>query len=280
MVQFCPCLQQMPVMSLRMLVLLVVTLPIAITPAIGQGSDTAKVPELSTDRPDQSESPQLVPCGYFQAEGGLMTTRFGEESDTGPQTAVTGILFLRYSLSERIELRAVLEEGRSRDRFIQETTQGLYPLALGTKLSLIKEQKGLLPQASLIGYINLPFLPRADSQKGLYHPAIIAAFENKFLEKWEIEYNVGWKQDAFDPEYEWMGSASLHYEVTDKLKLFAEYFAQFTPEDAPLHNADGGLLYLVADNMQLDFSVGSSIRAQPENRNFFGALGFSFRLPQ
>lgn len=247
--------------------------------AYAQQPDSTKPEELSTDRPDQTEAPKLVPRGYFQAEVGLTTTRFQEESEVGPKTAGTGVLFLRYGLLERVELRAVLEEGPGRDRFIQETTQGLYPLALGTKIGIIKEQKGLLPEASLIGYVNLPYLPRADSQRGLYHPGIIAAFENKFLEKYEVEYNLGWKQDAFDTEYEWMASASLHYELSEKVKLFAEYFGHYMPGEPPLHNADGGVLYLIADNLQFDFAVGSSIRAQPENRNFFGALGLSVRIP-
>lgn len=260
--------------------MLAVTLLSMLPAAYAQQPDTTKPEELSTDRPDQTEAPKLVPRGYFQIEAGFTTTRFQEESEIGPKTAAIGALFLRYGLFERVELRAVLEEGRGRDRFIQETTQGLYPLALGTKISLIKEQKGLLPEASLIGYVNLPYLPRADSQQGLYHPGIIAAFENKFLEKYEVEYNVGWKQDAFDAEYEWMSSASLHYEVSEKVKLFAEYFGQYMPEGPPLHNGDGGVLYLLADNCQVDFAVGSSIRAQPENRNFFGAVGFSVRLPR
>ncbi len=262
------------------LFLLALALPGVRSTAFAQQPDTTTAEELSTDRPDQTEAPKLVPRGYLQAEAGFMTTRFREPSETGPQTAATGMLFLRYGVAERIELRAVLEEGRARDRFIQETTQGLYPLALGTKIGILLKQHGVLPEASIIGYVNLPFLPRTDSQRGLYHPAIIAAFENKFLKKWEIEYNVGWKQDAFDAEYEWMASASLHYEVSEKVKVFAEYFAQYLPDGPPLHNTDGGVLYLVADNMQVDISAGSSIRAQPENRNFFGALGFSIRLPR
>lgn len=266
--------------AMRFLFLISIGIAAIWSPATAQTEDTSKPEELSTDRPDQTEAPRLVPRAYFQAEAGFATTYFREESETGPKTAATGILFLRYGLLERVELRAVLEEGRGRDRFIQESTQGLYPLALGTKIGIIKEQKGLLPEASVIAYLNLPFLPRADSQRGLYHPALIAAFENKFLEKYEIEYNVGWQQDAFDAEYQWLASASLHYELSQKLKLFAEYFAQYMPGDAPLHNADGGLLYEFADNMQLDFAAGGSIRAQPENRNYFGALGLSVRLPR
>lgn len=248
--------------------------------AFGQQQDTTEAEELSTDRPDQSEAPKLVPKGSFQIEAGAVATRFREEDKSGEQTALTGVMFLRYGLLKRLELRAVVEEGRLRDRFIQETTQGLYPLALGAKVALIEEQKGLLPEASLIGYINLPFLARADSQRGLYSPAIIAAFENKFLRKWEVEYNVGWKQDAFDTDYEWMGSLSLHYEVSDKLKLFTEYFAHYPPNEPALHNIDGGLMYLLKDNIQIDFALGSSIKAQAENSNYFGAIGFSARLPR
>lgn len=245
-----------------------------------QEVDTAQTEELSTDRPDQTEAPRLVPKGSLQIEAGVMSTRFREADENGGQTAATGMLFLRYGLAKRVELRLVLEEGRLRDRFIQETTQGLYPLAAGTKVALIKEQKGLLPEASLLGYLNLPYLARADSQRNLYSPAIIAAFENKFLKKWEIEYNAGWKRDAFDTDYEWMASASLHYELTDKLTIFGEYFGHYQSGDPALHNADGGLLYLLAENIQADFAIGSSIQADPENRNFFGTVGLSIRLPE
>ncbi len=247
-----------------------------------QEADTAgSEDELSTDRPDQTEAPRLVPKGRFQIEAGYAVTRFREEAaGEGAQTAHTGILFLRYGLGERVELRAVVEDGVLRDRFIEETTQGLYPLAVGAKVALIKEQKGIVPEVSVLSYLKLPFTSRADSQGAYWSPAVILAFENKFLQKWEIEYNAGWKKDAYDTDYEWMASASLHYEVTKKLKLFLEYFGHYAPGEAPLHNADGGLLYEVRDNLQLDFSAGSSLQAETEKGNCFGAVGFSVRLPE
>ena len=88
----------------------------------------------------------------------------------------------------------------------------------------------------------------------MYHPAIIAAFSYKLFEKYELESNTGWEKNAFVADYGWIDLTSLH-------------------------NTDGGLMYLVADNLQLDLSAGSSILELPGNRNLFGALGISVRLP-
>lgn len=231
---------------------------------------------INSDRPDQTESPHIVAKGKLQAEAGITVNPF--DSSDG-ETPVIGMLVLRYGLSKKIELRLMAEEGRNRDRYIEETTQGLYPLAIGGKWLLLERERGIVPQMALMGWVKLPFSSRSSEQTIYWSPQVLMAFENKIGEKIEIEYNAGGKQDAYDKEWEGMASLSLHYELSGRLKLFVEYFGHYQPQEDPVHNADAGLLYLINPSLQLDMAFGRSAYAVPEKKSSFVNAGFSIRLP-
>src|SRR3989304_2578862 len=81
--------------------------PIALAlPLVALGIDclASEVPEITTDRPDQTESSLVLPPGYVQLETGwthVDDDEHGEdfESDSVPET------LLRYGMGNRLELR-------------------------------------------------------------------------------------------------------------------------------------------------------------------------------
>jgi len=231
---------------------------------------------INADRPDQTESPHIVSWHKLQIEVGAIVNPF---DSSGGKTPVIGMAVLRYGLSRRLELRLMAEDGRDRDRYIEETTQGVYPLGVGGKCLLLERKSGLVPQMALLAWLKLPVTSRSADQAAYWSPQILMAFENKISEVFELEYNLGAKQDAYDTRWQSMGSASLHISLNNRLKLFVEYFGHYQHAEDPVHNADAGLLYLVSPSVQLDMALGRSVSAPHDKMNSFGTIGCALLLP-
>jgi hypothetical protein len=108
---------------------------------------------LVTDRPDQTESPMLVPRKALQVETGFILEKDRISND---QTNLFyNSTLLRYGINANLELRFVSEYlSRSiRTNGTAEQHHGFGPIALGMKLKLADE-KGFWPQAGLICQCN------------------------------------------------------------------------------------------------------------------------------
>ncbi len=203
---------------------------------------------INADRPDQTESPHIVPAGKLQLEAGISLNPF---DSAGDKTPLIGMAVLRYGISKKLEMRLMAEEGRSRDRYLEETTQGVFPLALGGKLLLLERKSGVIPQMALLAWLKLPITSRSSEQSIYWSPQFTMAFENKIGDKLELEYNGGLKQKVYGRNWQGMASISLHTELGKQLKVFCEYFGQYEPEESPIHNWDVGLLCLLNPSLQL-----------------------------
>lgn len=196
--------------------------------------------KINTDRPDQTEGTQVMGKKELQIEADFYYNYFEKE-----KSALISSNLIRLGLAKRAELRVVVEEGRQRDAFI-ETTQGVYPLSVGSKVSVIKEHKWI-PNVSLIGYLQLPFVSKTSENKMMWAPAIIVATEYD-ISKLSIDVNLGLKGGAFSPQKAFMASTSFRLECSDKIQAFIEYFSQYPEGSHPRHNADTGMMYLFPIN--------------------------------
>jgi hypothetical protein len=228
--------------------------------------------EMSTDRPDQTEEAQLVNKGQLQVETGILYNRF----DTGHSALISRTL-IRYGISKKWEVGLLAEQGRERNRYIEETVQSTYPLALRIKAAVL-ESNNWLPDITLIGYLQLPYTSLHTKQGWRRSTSLLAAFSNEVGADWKIEYNAGFQQEAFGADIAWQVNGSVHYTVKKKAELFAGYFAQFQPHENPFHNIDAGISWKVSENIQVDLAGGSSILYDEPNR--FLTVGFSIAIPK
>src|SRR5688572_19021966 len=74
--------------------------------------------EIITDRPDQSEAPQLTPKGWLQIETGIQS-EFDEDKETGlkSQNILYNTTLWKYGLSKNFELRLITEYAEERRWF-------------------------------------------------------------------------------------------------------------------------------------------------------------------
>jgi hypothetical protein len=228
--------------------------------------------EMNTDRPDQTEETHLVAKRQLQVETGFLYNSF----DTG-HSALISRTMIRYGISNKWEVGLLVEQGRERNRYIKETVQSTYPLAVRMKAAML-ENHTWLPDITLIAYLQLPYTSLHTEQGWRRSSSLMAAFLHEAGTVWKIEYNAGFQQEAFGPDIAWQVNGSVHYKLKTKAELFAGYFSQFQSHENPFHNIDAGITYKIKENMQIDLAGGSSILYDEPNR--FLTVGFSIAVPK
>ena len=237
-------------------------------------SETGDVPEMVTDRPDQTESPVIVPKGFLQLETGPYLMRDNGKKQEWSYTS----LLLRVGIVGWLELRLVGSyEGQLTARMEGDVLEeGLAPLILGTKIALWQAQ-GAIPQTALMYHITLPNTGSRNSRLEYPKHELRANFSNTLSDKLELGYNIGaiWQEiDAVEGLY----TLSFAYDLTNKLGLFAETYGTVADDEKNEHAVDGGLTFLLWPTFQLDAYVGRGLSENAADW-MFGA-GFSWRIPR
>ncbi|TCS85276.1 outer membrane putative beta-barrel porin/alpha-amylase [Anseongella ginsenosidimutans] len=217
---------------------------------------------INTDRPDQSDGTYTSPKGSFQLETGFT---YGKEES---QYLLHNTM-LRYGLFSKTEIRLSVDYGRMKSK------TGIMPVGISVK-HRIALQKGLFPDITAVGNIGLPFSASRNFRPRNQPATLSLAFQNEFLEKFSVVYNVGWSLDGVATTNNWILTTSAGFFATEALSFFAEYFSQFASSARPDHNIDMGVAWLLKNNLQLDLTAGSTILAGSKDR--FVTTGISYRF--
>lgn len=249
--------------------------PIILVISIAASAQTDK-PDLVTDRPDQTEAPNLVPKGGLQVETGFV---YEKDSDQGITTKniTYNTTLVKYGVNEFLELRFINEYLGVKTQVSESqtaTVNGLSPMALGVKIKLADE-KGFWPQAAMIGHINL----RTGSEE--FRPENTAVdfrftFAHTLSDKFALSYNLGAEWGSESPEATFIYTLSLAYVITDKLGVFVESYSFFPEYGKADNRADAGLTYKFSPVVQWDISGGIGLSKNAPDS--FLSTGISFRL--
>lgn len=229
----------------------------------------AQVPELSTDRPDLTESAALVPSGLWQVESGFARERMAGESGDVRRLSVAEML-VRVGLSEVFEARIGGGYIHQREGASSSTSPetGLAGVMAGVKLRLGEGFAALAHIHLPIGNTNLRLPDVA--------PELVLAAETPLNSWLELSGNVGglWLQD----EAGVFATAALGADLTEPLGAFVEGFWGTAMGETPLLQAEGGLTYLLASNLQLDCTGGVTLF--DSDPGWFLGAGVSVRFPR
>lgn len=232
------------------------------------------VPELETDRPDQAEAASLVPRKTIQLETGLY---FQEDTEMGVEEKLRAYpsALIRLGVLDWLELRvqSALRDSvvESRRRF---RTSGFAPLTVGAKVKLWEEQ-GLRPQAAIMTMVALPVGSR-QFRPDKPDPTFRLLLKNSLSEKMDLSYNLlyGWVDGDAVKGY----AVSLGFDISDRLTMYAEAFGDKQEGDNAEHSVNGGIMFMLLPNLQLDVAAGRALNnAAPD---YFITTGFSLRLPR
>lgn len=264
------------------------TCALLVSPALPlRAQEPEAVPELVTDRPDQTESATVVPPGLVQLETGALWTRDDQGRLSVDTTEAPGTL-LRIGLVPKVELRLgwagdVEEEAEISGRDIGEVS-GLGDAEVGAKVHLARE-RGRRPRTALLVGVSVPVGDDEVSSER-FDPSFRFAFAHTLTERISLGYNVGmaWSSELTAPEERETFSfgqytAALGFGLSERWGAFVEVFGD-VPVDAPggtESSVDGGFTFLVREHLQLDVSAGVGLSESAPDE--FLGLGLSVRLP-
>lgn len=224
---------------------------------------------LEADRPDQTETPSIVPKGMFQAESGFSFEKVATDNAvfTLPST------LWKYGISQKIELRLITEWIFEHNE--NQKQNGLLPVAVGFKVNLL-EEKGWLPKTSLISHISLKNTASKNYKYDYYVPDFRFTMQHHLSEKMTLVYNIGATWDGFSKQSTGIYTLTTGYAITEKVGAYIEVFGFMPQNETAYHNFDGGFTYLINDNFMVDLSSGLGITQTAPK--YYLALGISFRI--
>lgn len=248
--------------------------------------------QIETDRPDFTESPNVVPKGALQVETGFILENDLASSSTSmletkSQNITLNTTLLRFGLTENIELRLNTSVDRSQTQVsnpmggvsgpLSDTVfKGLSTSFIGFKTNLYKNDKMSI---GFLGHLYIPELASGDFAKSIDQkvaPEFLIPLTYDITDKFGIAVQYGLTWDGFTPNPTTSYTLALGYGITDALSFYVEPYGFLTNNGDELHLLNGGFTYLVNDNFQLDLTGGIGLNeAAPDN---FLNCGASFLL--
>jgi hypothetical protein len=232
--------------------------------------------KIETDRPDQTESPYIVPKKWFQSETGFNI----EENRSGYKTYVHPTMLNKYGISNRFEVRLITTwtrfESPSDVPGITIVQGGLEPVVIGGKVALW-EEKGARPKTSLLFHTSLAHAASKVYRQNRMAPELRLAMQHSLSDKIGLGYNIGAEWDGFTRGPSWFISLTSAIDFSEHWSAYAEIFNILKDGEHPLNNVDGGIAYTFSKNYKFDFSYGYGLNPHAYYGHYF-ALGFSFRV--
>lgn len=231
----------------------------------------AELPEVSGDRPDFTESVEVVGKGILQLENGLTVEHGGGgRTFTGPE------LLMRLGLTKRAELR-IAGDGLEFFHAPERNSSGYSDIEAGTKIALVRQGR-YTPAVSLLASVSLPFGSGSMSSGG-YDPTVKLALARDLPRGFSIAANAncGSVTTAEGRFRQTAASATIGHSVGGGFRAFWEVYA-VGPWDRggpPAWIADSGVTHRVGPDSLFDFRVGKRLTAAgPE---WYWGFGMVFR---
>jgi len=248
--------------------------------------------EMTTDRPDITESPFTVDAGHVQFE----TTLVGYTRSAPDQERTVSDEFdffttnLRIGITNSAEFDLVWQpygtiRSRQEDPLRIFHQSGIGGLNLRAKFNLWGNDSFEKPGATALALLPFVLLP-TDRHNGISPEfvagGIVVPLAIKLSEKWEVALNGGLvhlKEDAESRYHtEYLASTSFSYEWSEKLGTYYEIAGRFNTEN-PLGDPvvlGTGFTYKLSNNVQFDAGVNVGVTRAADRINPF--VGISSRF--
>jgi len=224
---------------------------------------------IQTDRPDQTESPYIVPKNYIQVENGLLFEKQNKNVSTFEHPST----LWKFGLNDRLEFRLITQFISIKEN--DSVITGLSPVTFGFKTKLL-EEKGWLPMTSFIGHITTSSLAGRKFKTSYIAPAFRFTMQHTLSERMALGYNLGAEWNGEDPQPTYIYTLTTGISITDKLGSYIELYGFLPDGSRPDHRFNGGLTWLLNNNTMIDVSGGPGLTSNaPE---YFVAMGASFRF--
>jgi Putative MetA-pathway of phenol degradation len=245
------------------------------TGAAAPSSPASDIPDLVTDRPDFTESSQVVGAGVLQLESGVT---FERDRDAAVRNGMLSTpQLLRVGVSPRLEFRlasdALLSESVSVATQHQQTTGGA-DTEIGLKYTLTEAPLNGFDFA-LIAAVSLP--TGADGlSSGGYDPGIKFTWARDLPRGFGLSGNVNVASITVDESREWERSlsVSLGHPLGEQWGAYWETYGFVSGEGCSC-TFNTGVTRALGRHMQVDVAVGRGLTSSAPD--WFAGVGFSIR---
>ncbi len=242
--------------------------------------------ELSTDRPDKTESPYTVDAGHFQLEMDL--ANFTATDTDGGRVRAFNIapINLKIGLLNQVDLQFVFDSylhvsTRVRGATPETTTpSGIGDFTTRLKINLWGDERGQT------AFALLPFVKIPTNTDGLGNNGVEGGLLLPLGVKLPADFDLGTEagfsfyRNSFDSSYhaEFIQSVTVGHAIAGKLSGYLEFFSNLSTERQSgwVATADAGLAYLVTENLQLDGGCNFGVTKAADDFNPFVGLTVRF----
>ncbi len=238
----------------------------------------AQISMLEADRPDQTETPAIVPVRHWQFETGFIIEK-NEQNSIKEETHTHPSVLAKYGVSDRFELRLIIDNSRTvtTESFVKSVKQGISPLQVGFKVR-IAEEKGWIPLTSLIMHVAIPGAASKDLRADHLAPNFRFTMQHTISKQISLGYNLGAEWDGDTPAATGIYTITGGYKISERWGCYAELYGFMPERSKAQHSFDAGITFYLSKNIMLDISAGFALNKYAPD-HFIGT-GFSVRLPK
>ena len=243
--------------------------------------------EISTDRPDKTESAYTVDAGHFQFELDFATFTTDRNDDVALRTETLNVspINLKVGLNSSTDLQMVVESyvrqtATNRVTGTKDETDGFGDVTVRLKHNLWGNDGGQTALA-LMPFVKLPTntkgLGNDAVEFGLIVPLAIGVSDRIGMGLMtEIDILEDADGSGFSPSF--VNSVTVSFVLTDRVGLYTEVFTERSTEDGAdwVVTFDVGVTYGVTDDIQLDAGVNLGVTDDADDAAVF--LGLSRRF--
>ncbi|MGC4072670.1 MAG: transporter [Nibricoccus sp.] len=241
--------------------------------------------EMSTDRPDATESPFTVDAGHYQMESDLIARTRDHDKSDGADTVTTAWMFtavnFKVGLTNRIDLQAVVEpytkiETEDRIASTDDKLSGFGDITTRLKINLWGNDEGDTAGA-LMPFVKWPTaaegLGNDKVEGGLIFPVAFTLSSGWSLGVMtEVDFVRNEANDGYATD--WVNTATISHDIAGDVVGYLELTSTLT-KGADLATFNCGITYGLNKNLQLD--LGANIGLTDASEDVVVFLGLSVR---
>lgn len=245
--------------------------------------------EMSTDRPDKTESAYTLDAGHFQIEMDLLTYGYdrhnAERTDTRVESFSLAPINLKAGLLNNVDLQVVLEpytSVRLHDRPARTVVRnrGFGDITPRLKINLWGNDGGDTALA-VMPFVKIP-TNQDDLGNDSLEGGIILPFAMSLPSDWSMGVmpEVDFIRDEAGRGYhtDFIHTITFGHDIAGKLAGYIEFFSQVsTASDSHwVGTVDVGFTYALTENIQFDAGVNFGVTRSADDVNPF--IGLSWRF--
>lgn len=245
--------------------------------------------ELTTDRPDKTESPYTVDAGHFQIEMDVVTYEHDRDTAAGANTVSESWGFapvnLKVGLCNTVDLQLVLDtygHVRTEDRVASSVTkqQGFGDITTRLKVNFWGNDGGDT------AFGAMPFVKFPTSQDNLGNHSVEGGLILPLALKLGHGFDMGWMtefdvvRNSANNDYhaEFVNSVTIGHDIVGKLGGYVEFWSLVSRESGSQWQAtvDVGLTYGLTDKVQIDCGANFGVTKSTPDLQLFTGISLRF----